>query len=154
MDARMQALEEQTRNLAVANIFELETAIKKLPNSFGKDSPVFTYKHRFVPGIYSREITIPANILLTTEIHASEHIAILSKGSFAFYTESGIEYFKAPHTMVTQIGTKRAMLTFEEVIFTSFHHNPDNILNIEELVEILTFKDERDYQLTHLGVIS
>jgi len=135
-----------SREEAIANIYELEEAILKLPNSFNKHSLNFSYRHWFVPGIYGREITIPANCVLTTEIHASENIAVVSKGAFTFYTERGLEYIEAPATMVTKIGTKRAMYTHTEVIFTTFHCNPDNERDIDTLVARYTFKNEIVYQ--------
>lgn len=130
---------------AAANIQELEAAIKADPASFGKDSPVFAYNHWFAPGLYGREITIPANVLLTTDIHASEHIAVVLSGAFTFYTDEGLEYIRAPRVMVTKIGTKRAMLTHTEVVFITFHHNEDNEKDIDTLVDRYTFKDEEAY---------
>jgi len=147
----MQSLEVKpqplmSREVAIENIYELEAAIADMPNSFGKDSPNFSYRHWFVPGIYGREITIPAYCVLTTEIHASENIAVVSKGSFTFYSERGLEYIEAPAAMVTKIGTKRAMYTHTEVIFTTFHCNPDDEQDIDTLVARYTFKNEIVYQ--------
>lgn len=135
-----------SREKAIENIYELEAAIQALPNSFDKDSPMFSYRHWFVPGIYGREITIPAGVVLTTEIHASENIAIVSKGSFTFYSERGLEYVEAPAAMITKIGTKRAMYTHTEVIFTTFHQNLDNERDIDTLVARYTFEDEKVFQ--------
>lgn len=147
----MQALETESdkQDLAIralSNIYELEAAIEALPESIGKDAPAFKYNHRFVPGIYSREITIPENTLLTTEIHASENIAVVLKGSFTFYSESGIEYIEAPRVFITKVGTKRAMYTHTEVVFLTFHQNLDNETDMDILTERYTFADQGEYQ--------
>ena len=137
---------EMTREDAVANIFDLERAIKSLPEALDKNSPEFQYNHWFAPELYGREITMPDETCLTTEIHASENIAILSKGAITVYTEKGLEYHEAPFTMITKIGTKRAMICHGEVVFTTIHHNQTNETNIEKLVDLMTFKDEFEYQ--------
>jgi hypothetical protein len=108
------------------------------------------YKHWFAPELYGREITMPANIALTTMIHASEHIAILSKGSMTIYSEDGVKRVEAPCTMITKIGTKRAIYTHSEVVFTTIHANPENEKDINKLVDKMTFKTEQaflDYAL-------
>ena len=125
------------------DIYTLEAALLARPDCLLLDD--MEYRHWFAPGLYGREITMPANLCLTTMIHASENIAFLLKGAITIYTEKGIEYFEAPHTMITKIGTKRAMLTHGEVIFTTVHHNPDNITDIDTLVDMMTFKDEKTY---------
>ncbi len=139
--------QEISRSDAIANIFELEKRIKEMPASLTKESPEFKYNHRFVPGIYGREITIPDGTLLTTEIHASENIAVLSKGAVTVYTEKGVEYYEAPFSMVTKIGTKRAMITHGEVIFSTFHHNPTDERDVDKLLKLMTFKDDDAYQV-------
>ncbi len=139
-----------TREDAVSNIFELERAILSEEGSFDfnkKDEDGrFKYKHWFAPSLYGREITMPDDLILTTEIHATEHIAIISKGAVTVYTEHGLEYLEAPFTMITKIGTKRAMLTHGEVVFTTIHHNPTNETDLDKLEEIMTFKNEEAYQ--------
>ena len=139
--------QQVTREEAVSNIFELERAIQAEPESFGKESAHFSYHHWFAPKLYGREITIPADTILTTEIHASEHIAFLLKGAITVYTEKGLEYMEAPMTMITKVGTKRAMVAHGEVVFTTVHHNPADERDIDALVDMLTFKDEGAYQI-------
>ena len=133
-----------TRNDAMTNIYALEEELLSREDCIHLDD--LEYKHWFAPGLYAREILIPAGIALTTMIHASEHIAILSKGSMTIYTENGTELVEAPFTMITKIGTKRAILTLEDVVFTTIHHNPDNETDIDTLVSMMTFTNELEYQ--------
>ena len=142
--------QEMTREDAVSNIFKLEKAIAAEDGSFGfnkqDEDGRFKYKHWFAPNLYGREITMPDDLVLTTEIHATEHIAIISKGAVTVYSEQGVEYHEAPFTMITKIGTKRAMLTHGEVVFTTIHHNPTNETDLVKLEKIMTFSNEADYQ--------
>jgi hypothetical protein len=39
--------------------------------------------HRFTPGMYIREIFMPAGSLITSKIHKTEHPYTISKGKFA-----------------------------------------------------------------------
>ncbi len=77
--------------------------------------------HRFVPGLYAREITIPAGALVVGKIHRTEHINVLSKGDISVLTENGIERIQAPATIISKPGTKRVGYAHTEVVWTTFH---------------------------------
>lgn len=95
-------------------------------------------KHSFAPGIYVREITIPGGMLLTGAIHKHEHPNFLLKGEVTVLTESGgVQRLKAPQSIISPPGTKRLIYTHTETVWTTVHHNPDNIEDIEELEEML-----------------
>jgi len=131
------------RDEALTKIFDLEKSLLAKEDCLYLED--MEYNHWFAPGLYGREITMPANMALTTMIHASEHIAILTKGRITVYSENGIQEFEAPHTMITKIGTKRAMYTHTEVVFITVHANPDNEQDIDKLVDKMTFKTEQDF---------
>lgn len=139
----MSDLSKENRNDVMNNIYNLEDHILGMKDHYELDD--MEYKHWFAPGLYGREITIPANMALTTMIHASEHIAIVSKGSLTVYSESGVEKIEAPYTMITKIGTKRAIYTHSETVFTTIHLNPDNEKDVKKLVSSLTFENEQDF---------
>lgn len=105
-----------------------------------EDIPVI---HRFSPGLYIREITLPEKYVLTTHIHASEHVAIISKGKVTIFSGNEVETVEAPYTTITKIGTKRAIYTHTETVWTTIHVNEDNETNPDKLVERMTFKDEK-----------
>lgn len=78
--------------------------------------------HRFTPGLYIREIFIPAGTLLTSMEHRFEHPFVVSLGrvKVSSGTEGSVVY-EAPHTGITQPGTRRAMYAETDVIWTTFH---------------------------------
>ena len=78
-------------------------------------------KHYFSHGVYAREITIPAGVMLTGEIHKFENLNILSKGEMSVLTENGMQRVSAPFSVVSPAGTKRIALTHSECIWTTIH---------------------------------
>ncbi len=113
-------------------ILTLEHFIEELPQA---DCPV---RHYFAPGLYAREITIPQGVTLTGAIHKQQNLAILSKGRLLLATEHGPVEISAPCTLPVTVGAKNAALALEESVWTNFFPNPDNITDIDKLVELLT----------------
>jgi hypothetical protein len=78
--------------------------------------------HRFTPGLYIREIHIPAGTLLTSMEHRLEHPFVISKGKVEVYSETeGAVIYQAPHTGITKPGTRRGILAIEDTVWTTFH---------------------------------
>ena len=95
---------------------KLEGAMAKLPQV---ELPVV---HRFTPGMYIREISIPAGTMLTSMTHLTEHPFVISKGIIRVTSDNEGELtYEAPYTGITQPGTRRALLAETDVIWTTFH---------------------------------
>lgn len=78
--------------------------------------------HRFTPGLYIREILIPAGTLLTSMEHRFEHPFIISQGKIEVFSENeGSVVYQAPHCGITKPGTRRALLAIEDTVWTTFH---------------------------------
>lgn len=76
-------------------------------------------KHYFSPGVYAREITIPAGTLLTGRIHKYEQLNILSGGEISVLTDDGMKRVCAPFTVVSPPGTKRIAFAHTECTWTT-----------------------------------
>lgn len=72
-------------------------------------------------GVYAREITIPADSIVTGKIHKTEQINFLLEGEISVLTECGMERFSAPATIVSPAGTKRIAYTHTKVVWTTVH---------------------------------
>ena len=106
----------------------------------------FPLKHTFSSGIYVREITIPQGILLTGRIHKHDHPNFLLKGTVRVLTEDGgVETLIAPVSMISAKGTKRALYTLTEVVWTTIHLNPTNTQDIDELEEEIVVDTYEQY---------
>lgn len=82
----------------------------------------FQVTHRFTPGLYIREIFMPAGSLLTSAVHLTCHPFIISRGRLRVISENeGAVEYAAPHTGITQPGTRRVLQVLEDTVWTTFH---------------------------------
>ena len=95
-------------------------------------------KHWLAPGIYAREIHLPAGTVVVGRIHRHRHFNIISKGSITCYTEFGLETWTAPASFISDAGTKRVVVTHEDAIWTTIHPNPDDETDIPTLEDRYT----------------
>lgn len=108
-------------------VFALENEMLKFPEARVTIVPV----HRFSPGVYAREITIPAGTLLTGEIHKYPQLNIMSKGDMSVLTEDGIVRVQAPFTVVSPAGTKRVAFAHTETVWTTILHT--ELTDVEQI---------------------
>ena len=92
--------------------------LKKLPQV---DCPLV---HRFTPGLYTREIFMPAGTLIVSKIHKTEHQFIIVKGKVSVFIEGegdGVKTFTAPHVGITKAGTRRVLLIHDDCAWLTAH---------------------------------
>lgn len=80
--------------------------------------------HRFAPGLYCRQLTMPADTIWMSKTHKHEHFAFIMSGSCTVVSENGRETLFAPFMMKTQAGTKRLLLIHEECTWITMHALP------------------------------
>ncbi len=93
--------------------------------------------HRFTEGLYSREIFMPAGSLIVSKIHLTEHQYEIGWGKVSVWTEEdGEVIFEAPYHGITKPGTRRVLFCHTDVLWTTYHPNPDNetVEQIEERI--------------------
>lgn len=95
---------------------EIEEALQLFP-------PVkFIYRHFFYPGTYCREMWVPADAIVTSKIHNTEHQFTLSAGQMTVMTEDGGEItLEAPFIGTTKVGTRRVAKFHSESVWTTVH---------------------------------
>ena len=111
-------------------VLRLEDALNNLPQV---DCPV---RHYFAPGLYAREIRIPAGTVLVGAIHKTENLAVLSAGRLQVVTDDGTVEIAAPHTLTVRPGQKNCALALEDAVWTNFF--PTTETDTDKLVELLT----------------
>lgn len=113
--------------------------------AFMKEQPQISIpvQHYFSQGVYAREITIPAGVVLTGEIHKFTQLNILSKGRMQVYTEEGIKEVEAPFTVVSPPGTKRIAHTLTECVWTTIHGTDET--NVDIIRDKFIAKDEKEW---------
>ena len=78
--------------------------------------------NRFTPGLYLREIRVPAGTLVITKIHLTEHPFIVSQGTISVCDENeGVRRISAPYTGITKPGTRRLCYCHTDVVWTTCH---------------------------------
>ena len=127
-------------------IERIEAEIAQLPNSFIGDNDSCPLVHSFAPGIYVREITIPAAMLLIGKIHRHAHPNFLMKGKVSVITEQGgREDLEAPCHMISPAGTKRVVYTHTDTVWVTVHATESK--DLDEIEEQVIAKDYDDEQL-------
>lgn len=119
--------------LSDARFDELEAAI--VQNLEHVDCPLV---HMFTDGMYIREIVMPTGALVTSKIHKTEHPYVVSKGKLLVRVDNG-EWVEiaAPYTGITKAGTRRVAYILEDCTWTTFHNNPDNLTDLEQIEDLV-----------------
>ena len=89
--------------------------------------------HRFTPGLYTRQITMPAGTAVVSRTHKFEHPFVVVKGRCRVWIENeGVKEIVAPHVGITKAGTRRVIYVDTETVWLTFHTtqltDPDEIV--------------------------
>jgi hypothetical protein len=150
-----------TKDIGVSRekVYALEREIQQMPQAH---CPI---RHYFAGGIYAREMTIPAGVVLTGAVHRHEHLCTVSQGRIMVSTDEGMKELAAPCTIISKPGTKRVGYALETTVWTTYHITNETDLD-KVMLEItestnaellggqdnvqmknnLTLADQRDYQ--------
>lgn len=122
MNRRFDVIEASIDNLS-KNGFELEEC---------------ALVHRFTPGLYIRQITMPAGSFITSKIHMTEHPFTISYGVVSVWCpHHGTQLLKAPHTGITLPGTRRILFCHSDVVWTTYH--PTDKTDVKEIEDEILF---------------
>ena len=76
-----------------------------------------TEKHYFAPGIYVKEVTMPAGSIIVGKPHKTEHLCVMLQGRMKLLKDDGeVVELVAPATFVGKPGRKVAQI-IETVVF-------------------------------------
>lgn len=127
-----------------SRIFAFEEEQKKKPQVELK------VVHHFSHGVVARELHIPAGVEVTGKIHKYANLNTLSQGEMLLITEQGAVHVKAPYTVVSPPGTKRAALALTDCIWTTYLGT--HLTDAEQIEQEFTTNSEQEY-LEHAGVL-
>ena len=112
----------------VHNFDELEKMLIQLPQSSG------SVRHMFAPGMYIRELTIPADSYVISHKHKHAHLNLFIKGSGYMLTEDDRKIpMQAPMVFVGQPGRKVGYCKEEVVWVNIFQTDETDIDKLEEM---------------------
>jgi hypothetical protein len=82
--------------------------------------------HRFAPGVYLREIHMPADTIVIGKVHKTEHFNVLIKGACLIVHDDGSrEELRAPMTFVSKAGVQKVLYITEDMIWQTIHVTPE-----------------------------
>lgn len=95
-----------------------------------------TFEH-FGPGVYVRQMIVPAETVATGAIHKTEHLTIVA-GHCWLTTDEGSREFIGVDVVRSQPGIKRVIVAIETTVVITVHQNPDDERDLDKIIARLT----------------
>lgn len=145
--AQAYALEEIVETLALLPQEKVADQVLRLEAMLIKGERVeCPIEHQFCEGMYMREVFVPAGTLFTTYVHKTQHPFFGVMGELLIWEDGhGWVQMIAPCRGITQPGTKRIVYALTDVVWVTYHSNPDNITEVDKLEEMLFESYENKY---------
>lgn len=93
-------------------------------------------KHHFAPGIYVREIWMPAGAIILGHEHTGDHLNVVVSGEFLLRAEGQVRRIVAgpiPVTFRSAAGVRKALYIIEDTTYMTVHVNEDDCHDIPTL---------------------
>lgn len=91
--------------------------------------------HHFAPGVYLREIEMPAGAFIIGHEHKTEHLNIVLSGKAIVMAEGVIHHIEAPYIFKSNAGVRKVLYIIETMRWATVH--PTDETNIEVLYGVL-----------------
>lgn len=88
-------------------------------------------RHLFSPGIYIREMTMPANSIVLGHEHTTEHANLVLKGKAIVLIDGVRHRIEAPFVVNSKPGSRKIALVLEEMVWCTVHATTET--DIEKL---------------------
>ena len=138
------ALPDQGRRpVTRALVQEFEAAMRRLPAAVQVAPKALTVRHHFAPGLYMRELHIPAGMITTGKIHKYACLNILAKGRRSTLVDGRIVMVEAPHIHLSPPGIKRVSYTHEDSVWITVHAT--NLTEVDEIERELVCDTEEEF---------
>ena len=121
---------------AYSKVFELEKALSEMPQL-----ELETF-HHFAPGVYARELRVPAGSIITGQVHRTEHLNICAIGHLTVVNGEDKRDIRGPYIFTSPPGTKRAAVVHEDTVWITIHATEET--NIEKLESVLVTNDPEE----------
>ncbi len=113
-------------------IYRFEQALRSLPQV---EIPLY---HDFCKGIYARTILIPAGTMLTGAVHKDECFFLVRNGCILITTDDKPVRAESGFMVISKAGSKRAGFALVDTLVTTFHSNPEELRELDELWDHFT----------------
>lgn len=103
-------------------IAEFEAILAKHPDATFGDTENLPVEHLWGGGTCIRQMFLPKGTVVVGKIHRHAHPNFLMQGEVIVVTEGGgRQHIKAPHSMISEAGTKRCVYAIEDSIWAVVH---------------------------------
>lgn len=103
---------------------------------------VMPVEHNFTEKQYIREFRAPANHIIVSKIHNTNHPIFLLEGDVTIVEKGVTKRVKAPYYSITEVGVKRIVYVHEDCFFVTVHPSEStNIKDVEEEVMAKNFDE-------------
>jgi len=89
--------------------------------------------HHFAPGMYGREFSMPAGMVVVGKIHKHGHLMMVVKGRATVVDEFGRYEVAAGFVQASRPGAKRVVVAHEDTTFVTVHLNPSDTHDVAEI---------------------
>jgi hypothetical protein len=94
--------------------------------------------HHFSPGIYAREVFMPAGSWVIGHKHRQACLNILIKGKLSVMVDGHVVKLSAPHCFESRAGGRKMAIIHEDTIWMTVH--PTDERDVEKLEDLLILK--------------
>lgn len=99
-------------------------------------------EHRFINGMYAREITIPKGTLLTGRVHKFGYVDIMLSGDITVATPEGTKRISGTNILEGVPGRKRAGYAHEDTHWITVHRTEETSAEgIEDVLTVMTMAE-------------
>lgn len=121
----------ETLPVSMEQIEEVEDHMLHMPGKI--TAKEFDLTHHFAPGIYMREIVMPAGLFIVGHRHLHQHHNLCLSGRALVNIGGRVEELIAPSVFKSESGVRKILLILETMRFVTVHPNPTNETDIEKL---------------------
>lgn len=107
--------------------------------------------HRFAPGVYFREIRMPAGTFVIGHEHKTEHFNVILSGRADVLVDGQVVELRAPMVFVSKAGVRKMLYIREDMVWATIH--PTTETNVEQL-EAMLIQKSATYQRHELAKLA
>ena len=99
--------------------------------------------HHLENGLYTREVFMPAGMLVVSFIHKQNHPSFFMEGDMSLLLDDGtVKRVKAPMVVHTEVGTQRVAYIHEDVTWTCVYRtDAETVEEAEKEVYTMDFRE-------------
>lgn len=98
----------------------------------------YATEHYFAPGIYVRQVTMPAGHGIIGHEHKTEHLNVVLTGSALVWMDGAVQKITAPATFKSSPGVRKVLLILEDCTWQTIH--PTHATDLDQLADELIVK--------------